>query len=92
MIIQCGSAKNIENPAISDNYSCGRREGAGEYAESPKIRGFYKKTSDNQNYQKQNCTDFDFLCFFSTVLKVISAVLSVGLVFFRKFFQKNYTE
>lgn len=43
MIIQCGSAKNIENPAISDNYSCGRREGAGEYAESPKIRGFYKK-------------------------------------------------
>lgn len=52
MIIQCGSAKNIENPAISDNYSCGRREGAGEYAESPKIRGFYKKTSDNQNYQK----------------------------------------
>ena len=73
MIIQCGSAKNIENPAISDNYSCGRREGAG-------------------NYQKQNCTDFDFLCFFSTVMKVISAVLSVGLVFFRKFFQKNYTE
>lgn len=43
MIIQCGSAKNIENPAISDNYSCGRRKGAGEYAESPKIRGFYKK-------------------------------------------------
>ncbi len=57
-----------------------------------KYGDFIKKTSDNQNYQKQNCTDFDFLCFFSTVLKVISAVLSVGLVFFRKFFQKNYTE
>ena len=43
MIIQCGNVKNIENPAISGNYSGRGREGAGGYAESPKIRGFYKK-------------------------------------------------